>query len=84
MMLSFGSRSQTHDQHPAVFRSDLEAGSSSFPTEAPPAPPPPANGDGGDMLSTLNSFAYDFDNQMHFGDHTYLPHNNSNYDYDDY
>ena len=84
MMLSFGSSSQTHDHQPAVFRSDLDAaGSPSFPTEGLPAPPP-ANGDGGDMFSTLNSFAYDFDNQMHFGDHTYLPHNNSNHDYDDY
>ncbi|XP_066315278.1 probable WRKY transcription factor 70 [Miscanthus floridulus] len=84
MMLSFGSSSQTHDHQPAVFRSDLDAaGSPSFPTEGLPAPPP-ANGDGGGMFSTLNSFAYDFDNQMHFGDHTYLPHNNSNHDYDDY
>lgn len=84
MMLSFGSSSQTHDQQPAVFRSDLEAGLSSFPTEGLPPAPPPANDDDGDMLSKLNSFAYDFDNQMHFGDHTYLPHNSSNYDHDDH
>ncbi|PWZ34796.1 putative WRKY transcription factor 46 [Zea mays] len=84
MMLSFGSSSQTHDQQAAVFRSDLEAGSPSFPTEGLPPAPPPANDDDEDMLSKLNSFAYDFDNQMHFGDHTYLPHNSSNYDHDDH
>ncbi|WVZ68387.1 hypothetical protein U9M48_017333 [Paspalum notatum var. saurae] len=80
MMLSFGSSSrQTHDQQPA-FRSDLEAGSPSFPTEGLPALAP-ANGDA-DMFSTLESFAQDFDNHMHFGDHTHLPYSSS-YD-DDY
>ncbi|KAJ1285975.1 hypothetical protein BS78_03G318300 [Paspalum vaginatum] len=76
MMLSFGSSRQTHDQQPA-FRSDLEAGSPSFPTELLPAPAPvPAiNGDT-DMFSTLESFAHDFDNHMHFSDNTHLPYNN--------
>nr|CAB3478686.1 unnamed protein product [Digitaria exilis] len=77
MMLSFGSTSQAHDQQPA-FRPDLEAGSSPLPNEGQP----PANGDG-DMFSTWDSFTYDFDSHMHFGDHSHLPYN-SNYDYDDY
>ncbi|CAO2177755.1 unnamed protein product [Urochloa humidicola] len=85
MMLSFGSSSQTqtheHDQHPA-FHSDQETGSSSsLPAEGLPVPPP-ANGDGG-MFSTWDNFSYDFDNHMHYGDHTHLPYS-SNYDYGDY
>ncbi|CAL4953909.1 unnamed protein product [Urochloa decumbens] len=82
MMLSFGSSSQTHehDQQPA-FHSDQEAGSSSLPAEGLSAPPP-ANGDCG-MFSTWDNFTYDFDNHMHYSDHTHLPYS-SNYDYDDY
>ena len=82
MMLSFGSSCQTHNQQPA-FHSDLaEPGtSSSIPNEGLPAPPP-ANGDG-DMFPTWDSFTYDFDSHVHFGDHTRLPYN-SNYDCDDF
>ncbi|PUZ54213.1 hypothetical protein GQ55_5G112500 [Panicum hallii var. hallii] len=81
MMLSFGSSCQAHDQQPA-FHSDLEPGlSSSLPNEGLPAPPP-ANGDGG-MFPTWDSFTYDFDSHVHFGDHSRLPYN-SNYGCDDF
>jgi hypothetical protein len=81
MMLSFGSRSQAHDQQPAAFHySDMEPRSSSLPNEG--LPPQAANGDGG-VFSTWDSLTYDFDSHMHFGDNTHLPYN-SNYDYDDY
>ncbi|TVU36632.1 EcWRKY-42, partial [Eragrostis curvula] len=77
MMLNFGASSQQ-----PVFRSDPGAGSSSssFPTEA--AAPASMNG-GGDMCSPYNSFSYDFNDHMHFGDHGHVPYNNNNDD-DDY
>lgn len=78
-MLSFGSSSQQ-----PVFRSDPGAGtsSSSFPAEALPAPSSSTNGDG-DMYPAWNSFSYDFDDHMRFGDPVQFPYN-SNDDDDDY
>ncbi|XP_062208636.1 probable WRKY transcription factor 4 [Phragmites australis] len=79
MILSFGSSSQTHDQLP-VFPSDQGAGASlSFTTEALPAPP----STNGDMFSTWDSFRYDLDDHMPFGDHVHFPYN-SNDDDDNY
>lgn len=76
-MLSFGSSS-----HQPGFRSD-PGSSSSFPAEALPAPSSSTNGDDGDMYPAWNSFAYDFDDHMRFGDHVQFPYN-SNDDDDDY